>query len=624
MGKIVLLALTLGLLVSCSGPSAEQDSTARTGPTSAATGETATKGGMTSPSSTVASPRNTTESSGPGTTAAVAEALPNPEGATRSESTATSPAVGENGMVSTANPLATEAGLQVLADGGNAYDAAVTVAAALGVVEPMMNGIGGYGATVIYDAKSGETRFLGASSRVPETLDLSVFYPPTPGYVENRSGAASISTPGAVNDWEALWEEYGSLGWDRLLQPAIGYAEDGFTLNTENATWISSEYDNFPAHAREIYGSNGGPLQAGETLVQEDLGDSLRLISEEGAGAVYGGELGEAMASAAQANGGFLTTDDLQRNEAEWKPTIGMDYRGQRVVTAPPPNTSWNSLTRLGVMNQFDPASLGQNSTSYLDLFARVTEQAYYERQQYAADPEVERTPLDRLLSENYWADQAAAIDPALASSGKPESEPVEQASATEIAKNREHTTHFVVADKEGNVVSMTQTLGNIFGSRVMPEGTGIWLNNSISYARFDATDGSFNVVPGGYRLPGISPTLVMRDGKPSIALGTHGGYYITQTTPQMLMNLIDFDMDIQQAITAPRIAFMEPDSLAVDPTLPDSVFDELVALGYAPYVDEYGLGNAHGLAIEYGPDGKPVRFTGGADPRSAGLAVGF
>ena len=617
---LVPIFLLAGLLFSCSPPAAETER-----PGTQAAGPRAVTGSEPPTEETIPEPART-ESTIPETNA-TAEALPNPQGATRSESTAASPAVGENGMVSTANPLATEAGLQVLSDGGNAYDAAVAVAAALGVVEPMMSGIGGYGATVVYDAESGETRFLGASSRVPETLDLSVFYPPTPGYAENRSGAAAISTPGAVNDWEALWEEYGSLNWDRLLQPAISLAEDGYVLNAENAGWISFEWDDFPEQAREIYGSDGVPLQGGDTLVQEDLANSLKLISEKGAAAVYGGELGEAMASAAQQNGGFLSTEDLQRNSAEWKPTIGIDYRGQRVETTPTPYTSWNALTRLGVMSQFDPASLGHNSIAYLDLYARVTEQGFYERYEYAEDPEVAPTPLSRLLSEEYWSQQAAAIDPALASSGQPESAFVELASAKKTfssAGDREHTTHFVVADKEGNVVSMTQTLGNIFGSRVMPEGTGIWLNNSISYARFDATDGSFKVTPGGYRLPGISPTLVMRDGKPRVALGTHGGYYITQTTPQMLMNLIDFDMDIQQAITAPRIAFMEPDSLAVDPALPDSTFNELVALGYAPYVDEYGLGNAHGLAIEYDESGEPDRFTGGADPRGGGVAAGF
>ena len=514
--RVILLALTLGLLVSCSGPTLVEEVTSAT--TTNGTDTTVT-GGQTLPQTAPPSGNAGEETAELNTTAPVAETVPNPNGATRSESTAMSPAVGENGMVSSANPLATEAGLEVLADGGNAYDAAVAVAASLGVVEPMMNGIGGYGATVIYDAKSDETRFLGASSRVPEKLDLSVFYPPTPEYLENRSGAAAISTPGAVNDWEALWEEYGSLKWERLLEPAIGYADDGFVLNAENAGWISSEFYNFPVHAQEVYGNAGVPLQAGDSLVQEDLANSLRLISERGAEAVYGGELGEAMASAAQQNGGFMTMEDLQRNRAEWKPTIGIDYRGWRVETAPPPNTSWNSLTRLGVMSRFDPASLDHNSPAYLDVFAQVTEQAYYERQEYAADPEVETTPLDMLLSESYWSDQAANIDPALASSESPEMKSTELASAT-AAGEREHTTHFVVADSEGNVVSMTQTLGNIFGSRVMPEGTGIWLNNSISYARFDATDGSFNVVPGGYRLPGISPTLVMRDGKPRVALG--------------------------------------------------------------------------------------------------------
>ena len=530
-------------------------------------------------------------------------------------------------MVSSANPLATQAGLKILADGGNAYDAAVAVASSLGVVEPMMSGIGGYGATVIYDAESDETRFLGASSRVPGTLDASVFYPPTPGYFENRSGAAAISTPGAVNDWEALWERYGSLEWERILQPAIEYAENGFVLNAENAGWISSEFYTFPANAQQIYGSNGAPLQAGDALVQDDLASSLRRISEEGAGAIYGGELGEAMASAAQQSGGFLSTEDLQRNSAEWKPTIGIDYRGQRVVSAPPPNTSWNYLTRLGVMSRFDPASLGHNSAAYLDLYARVTEQAFYERYEYAADPEVEPTPLDTLLSEEYFAEQAAAIDPALATLPEPRETAAAELAATEAAGtagDREHTTHFVVADREGNVVSMTQTLGNIFGSKVMPEGTGIWLNNSISYARFDDGAEEADLVPGRYRLPGISPTLVMREGRPQVALGTHGGYYITQTTPQMLMNLIDFGFDIQQAITAPRIAFMEPDSLAVDPALPATTLNELTALGYAPYVDEYGLGNAHGLTIEYNEAGEPVRFLGGADPRGGGVAVGF
>ncbi len=538
-----------------------------------------------------------------------------------SSSTPTRQALGTNGMVSSAHPLATRAGLEVLEDGGNAYDAAVAVAASLGVVEPYMSGVGGYGAMVVYDAQSGRTRSLSAPTRVPETLDPAVFRPSAPGYLQNRQGAPAISTPGAVHDWEALWKEYGELRWERLLEPAVRQAEEGFVLDEENAAWIASEFYAFPPHARRIYGKNGTPLLAGQRLVQEDLGRSLRQISEEGADAVYGGGLGEAMASAAQRNGGFLTTDDLDANRPEWQEPTSVDYRGNEIVTTPTPTTAWNALTRLGVMGQLDPEALGHNTVAYLDTYASVTRRAYYERSEYAADPEVARTPLDLLLSEDYWEQEAAAVENPSASSSASAS-PV----ALDLTEQRGHTTHFVVADSEGNVVSMTQTLGNIFGSKVMPEGTGIWLNNSISYSQFEPEGNPLDVYPGRQRLVGIAPTIILRDDRPRIALGSHGGYYILQTTPQMIMNLIDFDMNVQQAIAAPRISFTAPNSFAVDAGMPASVQAGLEAAGRDVYVDEYGLGNAHGLTIEYGGGkaGEPTSFTGGADPRAEGIATGY
>jgi gamma-glutamyltranspeptidase / glutathione hydrolase len=551
-----------------------------------------------------------------------------------SSSTRTRAAVGTNGMVSSAHPLATRAGIEVLEDGGNAFDAAVAVTASLGVVEPYMSGIGGYGAIVVYDARTGEVRSLSATTRTPEELDPGAFRPATPGYLENRQGAPAASTPGAVNDWEALWEEYGELGWSRLLEPAIAQAEDGFVLDAENAGWIGSEFHTFPPHAREIYGDGGAPLSEGQRLVQEDLGRSLRLISEQGADAVYGGELGVAMASATQRAGGFLTTDDLEANRAEWREPVTMHYGGYEVVTAPPPTTAWNTLTRLGVMGRLDPAALGHNSAAYLDTYAAVTEQAYYERSEYAADPEVAPTPLDRLLSEAYLEQQAENVASSASSAASPPASPSASAMAQESAsvgqksldEGQGHTTHFVVADAKGNVVSATQTLGDVFGSKVMPRGTGIWINNSITYSRFEPAGNPLDAFPGRHRLPGISPTIILRDGKPRIALGTHGGYYIPQTTAQMIVNLIDFDMDVQRAISASRIAFVEPNSIAMDAGIPASARGALAASGYAIFVDEHGLGNAHGLTVEYGPGegGEPVRFTGGADPRAQGVATGY
>ena len=540
-----------------------------------------------------------------------------------SASTPTSPATGASGMVSSAHPFATQAGLDILADGGNAFDAAVAVGAALGVVEPYMSGIGGYGTMVIYDAEEGEARVLDSGSRAPATLDPDVLRPPTPNYAENRRSAKAASTPGAVNVWEALSGDYGELEWRRLFDPAIELADQGFSLGERGAYYVDTEFSAFPGHAKGVYGNNGAPLRAGERLVQRDLARSLGLIAEQGAETVRSGELGQAIDSAMRENGGFLTIDDLRNSRAEWRDATSIDYRGYEVATASPPIGSWNALLRLGIMSQFDVTAPGHNSADYLHRYAEVTKRAYEARLRYDSDPEVSQPPLDQLLSEEYWADEAARINPLQAA-------PFELPTGFSNEVSQEHTTHYVVADQQGNVVSATQTLGNIFGSRVMPRGTGIWVNDSIAFAQFEPKGNPLDAFPGRYRLIGTCPTLVMHDGKPWAAVGTLGGRTILQTIPQMLMNLIDFDMDIQQAIAAPRISFVEPNSLAVEGTVPESVRNELAARGHNVSVDERrlgnerGLGNAHGLTVEYDSEGKPARTTGGADPRGEGVAVGY
>jgi gamma-glutamyltranspeptidase/glutathione hydrolase len=234
------------------------------------------------------------------------------------------------------------------------------------------------------------------------------------------------------------------------------------------------------------------------------------------------------------------------------------------------------------------------------------------------------------LLSERYWESEAEKIDFSQASPYEP---PVNTDSALSCSPTgytpavspdtRQHTTHFVVADREGNVVSSTQTLGNVFGSKVMPEGTGIWLNDEVAWARFDPAGNPFDAVPGRQIPYALGPTLVMRDGRPEMAIGTPGGRTILQTTPQMLNNFIDFDMDLQEAISSPRFSFVIPDLLLVEEGVPLSVHSELSAMGHNVYV-EPEIGNANGLTIEYGPHGRPVRFTGGADPRGEGAAIGY
>jgi gamma-glutamyltranspeptidase / glutathione hydrolase len=290
--SVLWVGFTVAILCSCSAQPTVQDNASVEG---APVEETASLSGGSVEE----------ETTGPATSARVKAPEPEPVEGPASRNTPTRSAVGTNGIVSSAHPLATKVGLNVLAEGGNAFDAAVAVAAALNVVEPMMSGIGGYGALVIYDAEEDKTRFLHASSRAPATLDPTVFLPPTPNYLENRRNAKAVSTPGNVNAWKVLSEDYGDLQWRSLFDPSIELAKGGFVIDEENAGWIASEFPAFPEHAKTIYGRDGVPLEAGEVLVQEDLARSLRLIAERGSGVVYGGELGEDMVSEVQRNGGF-------------------------------------------------------------------------------------------------------------------------------------------------------------------------------------------------------------------------------------------------------------------------------------------------------------------------------
>ena len=526
----------------------------------------------------------------------------------------TLPAMATGGMLSTAHPLATRVGVDVLERGGNAFDAAVAVAAALNVVEPMMSGMGGYGTILVYSADEGRSRFLNSSGRIPRGTDPDQFRAPTPGYMENRRGAKAVSTPGNVNAWAAMHRLYGRLPWTDLFEPAARLAQEGFALDARTASMVAQAFDDFPEHARRIYGRDGRPLDEGERLVQADLARSLRLVAAEGPGAFHGGTLGQAVDRAMREAGGFLRLSDLAENEAEWWDPVGIAYRGHRIIVPPPPANSWPALVRLGLMSRFDVAALGHNTADYLHTYAEVTKHAFWTRLRWAGDPNVAPPPLDVLLSETYWDGVAGTFDPERAKPFVPPFPP---------AAPDSHTTHFVVADRWGNVVSATQTLGNAFGARIMPEGTGIWLNNSLAYCTFEPAGNPMDAHPGRRKLSGDVPLFVLdAQGRPWLAVGTPGGHTIAQTIPQVVMNVLDFGMDIQAAIAAPRISFVEPDVLSVERTIPPHVRAELEQRGHR-LRQTGGIGDAHGLTIERGADGRPVHFSGGADPRGAGTAAG-
>ena len=224
-----------------------------------------------------------------------------------------------------------------------------------------MSGVGGYGTIMVHSTSEGRSRFLNPSGRIPRSVDSDVYRAPTPNFEENRRGAKAVSTPGNVNAWEAMWQEYGSLPWATLFDDAVAYAENGFEVDSRTARLIAGAFADFPDHARAFYGEGGAPLAEGARLVQNDLGSTLRLIAREGASVVHGGEIGEAIDQAMQEAGGFLSLSDLRENEAEWWEPITIEYRGYEVRTASPPANTFDALVRLGMMAQYDVAALGQH-----------------------------------------------------------------------------------------------------------------------------------------------------------------------------------------------------------------------------------------------------------------------
>jgi gamma-glutamyltranspeptidase/glutathione hydrolase len=294
---------------------------------------------------------------------------------------------------------------------------------------------------------------------------------------------------------------------------------------------------------------------------------------------------------------------------------------------------------RLGIMDQFGFGPGDHNTSAYTHAFVEGSRGASSTfREDPTADlSSVESGTLGLLLSEAYWRERAAEVDFSRATprDSTPRGDSAADCSPTgytptgtapvEAADTRQHTTHFTVADREGNVVSSTQTLGNVFGSKVMPRGTGIWLNDSVAWSRFEPEGNVFDVAAGGQSYYALAPTIVLEDGRPRAALGTPGGRTIPQTTAQMVMNLVDSEMDVQRAVSEPRFAsFWSSGSLAVEPGFPEAARQELAALGHEVYVEESGIGDAQAVGVEYGEDGRPVRLTGGADPRGEGLAAGF
>ena len=510
----------------------------------------------------------------------------------------------DSGSVASAHPIATKAGLDILNNGGNAFDAAIAIASTLNVVEPMMSGIGGYGTILIYDAKKKEIRYLNPSGRFPAKTNTDLMREPTPDFMKNRFGPKSISTPGNLNAWEAMHDTYGSLAWNELFSSAINWAHEGFTISSNTANWINRAFPDFSNYSKSFYGKEGNPLQEGDKLIQSDLAETFQLISEKGVDPFYHGTIADAIHQKMEEVGSFLSKKDLEENEAEWWEPIRMNYRGYDVYTAGLPANAFAAFVNLGLMREFQADQLGYNSSEYLHLLAEMTKESYKARLAYSFDPEVKEAPLDSLFSPDVLKSMAESIDKNQATVFKPP-----------FSEESKNTTHFVVVDQWGNIVSATQTLGNLFGSRVMVEGTGIWLNNSMAYSTFEPKGNPMDAFAGRHKLSGDCPVIILKNDEPWAALGSPGGHTITQNVPQIIFNLIDFGMSMQEAINAPKISFIEPDFIRAEGEIPGNIIQSLQSMGHK--IKKGSIGNAMGIKLI--KDKAGLKFDVGIDHRGEG-----
>ena len=533
------------------------------------------------------------------------------------------PAVGVNGMAASAHPLASLSGVRIMAQGGNAFDAAVAIASTLNVCEPYMSGAAGVGVALAYVAAEDRVRALNFSGRMPQAADPDEY-----SEADKDVGVKSALVPGNCAGWLTLHETYGRLDREPLFEPAIGYAENGTAITAFNANSIgnsAARLSQFPSAG--IFIKNGAGPRAGHRQKQPQLAESLRSIASGGKDEFYRGALGKRIVDGLRDLGGQMTEEDLATYDAEWHEPISIGYRDYEIFSVPPNSTGFQLLETLKIMEGFDGPDLIFQHPETLHLYIETVKLAVADRIRWGGDPAYVNAPLDALLSDGYAAQQRARIDRERAAvvSGEQFSRLVPSGSikaGSPDAFDGGMTTHFAVADSDGNVVSVTQTLGGGFGSAVAPGDTGLFLNNMAHW--FDLEEGAPNRLEGGKLVDFcVAPTQTFRNGKFHVSLGTPGSWGILQTTPQFVMNALDFGMNVQEAIEAPRLRVFEERRVVMEERFPAPVRAALADKGHdieltTPF--SMTVGGAQGIMI----DQESGTFQGGADPRRDGVAIGW
>jgi len=553
-----------------------------------------------------------------------------------SQAASVAPVAAEHGMVVTAQHLATKVGVDVLRKGGNAVDAAVAVGYALAVVYPAAGNLGGGGFMTLQLA-DGRKTFLDFREKAPLAASANMYLDSNGNVTEGLSthGYLAVAVPGSVAGLEAARVKYGTRSRAALMAPAIRLAEHGFALEQGDVDILQSATGDLAkdAPSAAIFLNKGEPFQSGQKVVQQDLAKTLRLISRHGTDGFYKGPVAKALIAASRAGKGILSQADLDRYTVRELAPVECDYRAYHIVSAPPPSSGGVVICEiLNILEAYPLNEWGFRSAQAVHYQIEAMRHAYLDRNSYLGDPDFVKNPLDRLLDKTYAAKIRAAIDPARAGV----SEKLKPGVAPHEGTN---TTHYSIVDKNGNAVAVTYTLNDWFGAKVTAAGTGVLLNNEMDDFTvkvgvpnlYGLVQGEANAIaPGKRPLSSMSPTIVTQNDKPVMVLGTPGGSRIITAVTHVILNVIDYGMNVQEAVDAPRFH---------QQWLPDVT--NMDTFGISPDTRKILLGMGHKLGPPQPPNhlavilvgapalgGKPNgnnRFYGANDSRrNTGLALGY
>ena len=469
------------------------------------------------------------------------------------------PVAGENGMVVTAQHLATHVGVDVLKAGGNAVDAAVAVGYALAVVYPAAGNLGGGGFMTVQLA-DGRKTFLDFREKAPLAATADMYLDKDGNVVDGLSakGHLAVGVPGTVSGMELALSKYGTLKRAQVIAPAIKLAENGFELEQGDIDLLHTATGEFEKDKdlRAIFLHNGQPMQVGQKLVQKDLAKTLKEISAKGSDGFYKGWVAKALVDSSQAGKGIITQADLDKYKTRELAPIECDYRGYHVVSAPPPSSGGVVICQImNILEGYPMADLGYHSAQGLHYQIEAMRHAYVDRNSYLGDPDFVKNPIEHLLDKNYATKLRDAIEPNKAG----DSQAIKPGVSPHEGNN---TTHYSIVDKWGNAVSVTYTLNDWFGAGVMASKTGVILNDEMDDFTvkvgvpnmYGLVQGEANAIaPGKAPLSSMSPTIVTKDGKAVMVVGTPGGSRIITATLLTILNVIDYKMNIQEAVDAPR-----------------------------------------------------------------------